>query len=626
MSNVYFAYSIKSDYHRPAPPRRKKSRACDACAVRKTRCDDARPCRHCINNRLECTEKRQRKKSGPKTLRHKTLASINSVAGGRDSWSPALDFLRTPQSTPVPFAVASFGPRAAQLLAEPPSAPARLAVASYALLLAETHARASARLLEAAPNLNPQGEKDGLKIRHDDLQTHSVHLHNADSVELSQDPKNRNGFSLQDSFNHADTFNSGNPENYQSQIAGIRSEINANADVYSASEHKSPSYFSVPVSRSSSSADSRSSPADMSMLVALVGDAYSLCALDNLGELSDEALYLLSCAELHMFGVHSLRRARPRLAHLRAAISHAQALAPPFDSRAAELRCALYVCERHALIFDGSLFNSALVSGGALVSVPLPLPPQIHPVSFAYARMLSALDLLGLAELASMISPNFVSLSPNPMSPNPISPNPMSPNALPSNPSVAPNLISPLHSSNFFAPDAVDPLRWEWRPSLLPQHIKYTVARARLDESVFSGAHPVAHLLHQVLAGRVLLRFSGEVARTFFAHELLAVMASVVTILAPNNQNDSAEGPLLGAAVALFALVPQFLAFLRAYLLVAPEQLAPEAVDILLGISKTVSMYMAPEWHRILLEPTLHEWFAQLVGPDDVLFLDGMAE
>lgn len=105
MTNLYFAYTIKQDYESPLPPpepreRKRKSRACDACSVRKTKCDDTRPCRHCINNNLECTELRQRKKLGPKNLRQKTIASINSIKdddgeakkdGSRDDLRPVAD-------------------------------------------------------------------------------------------------------------------------------------------------------------------------------------------------------------------------------------------------------------------------------------------------------------------------------------------------------------------------------------------------------------------------------------------------------------------------------------------------------------------------------------------------------
>lgn len=62
-------------------------RACDGCAIRKTKCEERRPCRHCFNNGLECTDLRERKKSGPKNLRKKTIDSINSIRDGTSSQS-----------------------------------------------------------------------------------------------------------------------------------------------------------------------------------------------------------------------------------------------------------------------------------------------------------------------------------------------------------------------------------------------------------------------------------------------------------------------------------------------------------------------------------------------------------
>lgn len=59
--------------------RRPNIRACDACAIRKTKCEAQRPCRHCLHNNLECTQLRERKKLGPKNLRKKTLDLINSI-------------------------------------------------------------------------------------------------------------------------------------------------------------------------------------------------------------------------------------------------------------------------------------------------------------------------------------------------------------------------------------------------------------------------------------------------------------------------------------------------------------------------------------------------------------------
>lgn len=66
----------------PLQAKKRKSlqlRACDACAIRKVKCDQARPCSHCVSNQITCTLVRQRKKCGPKNLLKKTLNSISSV-------------------------------------------------------------------------------------------------------------------------------------------------------------------------------------------------------------------------------------------------------------------------------------------------------------------------------------------------------------------------------------------------------------------------------------------------------------------------------------------------------------------------------------------------------------------
>ncbi|KAF3988305.1 hypothetical protein FT663_04057 [Candidozyma haemuli var. vulneris] len=93
-TNLYFAYSIKKEYKSPplalngsssssvsdsGKERKKYLRACDACAIRKTKCEETRPCRNCRNNGLECTELRERKKMGPKKLRKSTMESIQSL-------------------------------------------------------------------------------------------------------------------------------------------------------------------------------------------------------------------------------------------------------------------------------------------------------------------------------------------------------------------------------------------------------------------------------------------------------------------------------------------------------------------------------------------------------------------
>lgn len=83
MANVYFAYSVKSDYRLllllPDAEPRRRIRACDVCLIRKTRCEETRPCRHCIRKGLACTDLRTYRKLGPKTLRKKTLQMISDA-------------------------------------------------------------------------------------------------------------------------------------------------------------------------------------------------------------------------------------------------------------------------------------------------------------------------------------------------------------------------------------------------------------------------------------------------------------------------------------------------------------------------------------------------------------------
>lgn len=51
-------------------------RVCDACAVRRIRCDGLSPCAGCMNAELDCTRDRPRLKSGPKGIKRKTLEKL----------------------------------------------------------------------------------------------------------------------------------------------------------------------------------------------------------------------------------------------------------------------------------------------------------------------------------------------------------------------------------------------------------------------------------------------------------------------------------------------------------------------------------------------------------------------
>ena len=54
-------------------------RVCDACAIRKVRCDGQAPCAGCMNASLNCTRLRQRQKSGPKGIKKRTLEKLTSI-------------------------------------------------------------------------------------------------------------------------------------------------------------------------------------------------------------------------------------------------------------------------------------------------------------------------------------------------------------------------------------------------------------------------------------------------------------------------------------------------------------------------------------------------------------------
>ncbi|KAL1968083.1 hypothetical protein VTN77DRAFT_2213 [Rasamsonia byssochlamydoides] len=51
-------------------------RACDCCNIRKVRCNGVQPCHRCLANGLTCTYLRQRRKSGPRSLRQSSIQKI----------------------------------------------------------------------------------------------------------------------------------------------------------------------------------------------------------------------------------------------------------------------------------------------------------------------------------------------------------------------------------------------------------------------------------------------------------------------------------------------------------------------------------------------------------------------
>ena len=58
-------------------------RVCDACAVRRVRCDGLSPCARCTNADLDCTRVRPRLKSGPKGIKKRTLEKLAKEKGAQ---------------------------------------------------------------------------------------------------------------------------------------------------------------------------------------------------------------------------------------------------------------------------------------------------------------------------------------------------------------------------------------------------------------------------------------------------------------------------------------------------------------------------------------------------------------
>jgi hypothetical protein len=77
-------------------------RVCDACAIRRVRCDGTFPCAGCRNASLDCTRIRQRHKSGPKGIKKRTLEKLTRVQ--RDHAVPqdaGSDAVRPSSATPI---------------------------------------------------------------------------------------------------------------------------------------------------------------------------------------------------------------------------------------------------------------------------------------------------------------------------------------------------------------------------------------------------------------------------------------------------------------------------------------------------------------------------------------------
>lgn len=75
--------------------RSKYTRPCDACSLRKVKCDLTTPCSKCKAHNIPCTNNRVRKKCGPQNISRKTRDSIEVLSGnqkylGDNYYSPAI--------------------------------------------------------------------------------------------------------------------------------------------------------------------------------------------------------------------------------------------------------------------------------------------------------------------------------------------------------------------------------------------------------------------------------------------------------------------------------------------------------------------------------------------------------
>lgn len=83
--------------------RSKYGRPCDNCSLRKVKCDKTMPCSRCIKYDLPCTNNRETKKRGPKTMRPKTINTINLMYSKTMSSNPTITRPQVTTSPPDVF-------------------------------------------------------------------------------------------------------------------------------------------------------------------------------------------------------------------------------------------------------------------------------------------------------------------------------------------------------------------------------------------------------------------------------------------------------------------------------------------------------------------------------------------
>lgn len=344
-SNLYFAYSIKREFNGLASllptvlpsiaEKKKKSRACDACSVRKTKCDDSRPCRHCVNNNLKCTELRQRKKSGPKNLRKKTIASIQSISKDSTSQSPEHDDSGRSSESGLPVGLAIDLVTLAELLRTLPAelleVTSPFTVSSIASSISETVMGLSNDLTATAATGLPALARRLAVLTYVSVIFAVLKPQSEHEISGSDSPK-------------VDKYL--RPQ-LQNHISSLFSD-----------------YFKL------------------------------LCFLDS-NTMEFEANYHLALANLHMYAIMKLGSANhsQELIYLRSAISHFQLLATYYgkeDVHMSELHRLLYVWERHALLFSP---EPAFRNTSVLVNYPTQESTSYsQSILLAYHAMLGVLD------------------------------------------------------------------------------------------------------------------------------------------------------------------------------------------------------------------------------------------
>jgi hypothetical protein len=73
-----------------------RTRACDACSLRKVRCTGQQPCPNCIGAGFQCSFPKRTQKPGPKGPRGSTRARVNQQSGGEGDSSTARASLSPP--------------------------------------------------------------------------------------------------------------------------------------------------------------------------------------------------------------------------------------------------------------------------------------------------------------------------------------------------------------------------------------------------------------------------------------------------------------------------------------------------------------------------------------------------